>query len=98
MTLSQSYAALGAAKPPDDAVVVSIYRSGEHVLGEVERPLAIIQGSVSLPAHNGPMAMPDALKQAEAMVEALKPYRAYSIVVRLEDDDVWREEWGRLER
>ena len=83
---------------PGDAIVVHIRSTHGVVQGFVDRRLAVVEGSVSLDRQDGPMAVQEALEQANAELVVLRPHGFSRIAVVLDAGTDWSAKWGHIDR
>lgn len=93
-----TYEQLQSPEDADEAVLVSVFSAGGKTFARVERRLLIVAGSVAAAETDGPLTVPDALEEAERVLEACRPYGLTKIVVRLDDNARWQPQWGKLVR
>ena len=78
---------------PEDAVLVRVVKLGDETLASVAWPARHGKYDIDMPPLLSPTTVPVALQRA---ADVANIYGFSTIWVHVENDELWRSEWGQL--
>jgi len=78
---------------PEDAVTVRVFSRNGKTVAEVSWPPRVEHGRIVKPVIGNPHPVPDVLIQA---IDLQRKHGFRRIVVMIDDESLWRSEWGTL--